>query len=299
VAVVAEELGRALADTAFIGPTLAVELRRMAGLAMNSMPETVALAMDLGTLAVAPEGHMQESAVAVDAAGSASALVLTPSSGDDSSGNGSSGNDSSGDYRLGAVTVGAPEAVLDLTRPSAATDAFSPVVVLPGQVSALTSDQLLRWTAFGLAVCSADLVGTMRGAVRLACDYASSRRQYGVAVGSFQAVQHLLADAFVALEGSRSAALHAAWAIDALPAEEALAAASVAKAYSARAARTVCESAIQVHGGIGNTWDCLAHVFLRRALLSIDILGGEGACLGRVLRHHGVDHGVGGDDGLR
>ena len=48
----------------------------------------------------------------------------------------------------------------------------------------------------------------------------------------------------------------------------------MAKAYCARAARTVCETAIQVHGGIGNTWECLAHVYLRRALLSSDVLGG-------------------------
>ena len=126
-------------------------------------------------------------------------------------------------------------------------------------------------------------------------DYATERRQYGAAIGSFQAVQHLLADAFVAMEGSRSISLHAAWAVDALPADDALAAAAMAKAYSARAARTVCETAIQVHGGIGNTWECLAHVYLRRALLSSDLLGGAGASLARVLAHHGI----GGDDGLR
>jgi alkylation response protein AidB-like acyl-CoA dehydrogenase len=57
----------------------------------------------------------------------------------------------------------------------------------------------------------------------------------------------------------------------------------------------VCETAIQVHGGIGNTWDCLAHVFLRRALLSTDVLGGVGANLDRVLAARGVE----GDDGLR
>ena len=61
-----------------------------------------------------------------------------------------------------------------------------------------------------------------------------------------------------------------------LPPAEALAAASVAKAYCTRAARTACETAIQVHGGIGNTWECLAHVHLRRALLSGDVLGGTG-----------------------
>ena len=92
-------------------------------------------------------------------------------------------------------------------------------------------------------------------------------------IGSFQAVQHLLADALVPMEGSRSVALHAAWAVDAPRRRPTRSPpARVAKAYCARAARTVCETAIQVHGGIGNTWECLAHVYLRRALLSIDVL---------------------------
>jgi alkylation response protein AidB-like acyl-CoA dehydrogenase len=112
--------------------------------------------------------------------------------------------------------------------------------------------------------------------------------QYGTAIGSFQAVPHLLADAFTLMEGSRSITLHAAWAVDALPPEEALAAAAAAKAYCARAARTVCETAIQVHGGIGNTWECLAHLHLRRALLSSDVLGGVGPNLDRVLEHRGL-----------
>ncbi len=50
----------------------------------------------------------------------------------------------------------------------------------------------------------------------------------------------------------------------------------------------MCETAIQVHGGIGNTWECLAHLYLRRALLSSDVLGGTGANLARVLDHHGI-----------
>ena len=92
-----------------------------------------------------------------------------------------------------------------------------------------------------------------------------------------------------------SVALHAAWAVDALPCADALTAASVAKAYCGRAARDVCETAIQVHGGIGNTWECLAHVYLRRALLSTEVLGGVGDSIGRVL----AGSGVGGDRGLR
>ena len=80
-----------------------------------------------------------------------------------------------------------------------------------------------------------------------------------------------------------SIGLHAAWAVDALDPHEAVAAGAVAKAYAARAARTVCEASIQVHGGIGNTWECLAHVFLRRALLSTELFGGVDANLARVL----------------
>jgi alkylation response protein AidB-like acyl-CoA dehydrogenase len=238
VALAAEELSRGLADVAFVGPTLAAELRRLAG-APAVAGETVAW-----------------DGVAVDAAGADAALVVD-------------GSD------VGIAPVGGPVESVDLTRPSAALGAVTP----------LGSVDVDRWTAFGLAVTSAELVGTMRGAVDLAVGYAADRKQYGTVIGSFQAVQHLLADAFTLMEGSRSAALHAAWAVDALPADEAVAAGAVAKAYCARAARTVCETAIQVHGGIGNTWDCLAHVHLRRALLSSDVLGGVGPNLDRVLAH--------------
>jgi alkylation response protein AidB-like acyl-CoA dehydrogenase len=113
--------------------------------------------------------------------------------------------------------------------------------------------------------------------------YAAERRQYGVPIGSFQAVQHLLAEARCLMEGSLSVALHASWAVDNLEPREAQAAGRVAKAYCARAARTVCETAIQVHGGIGNTWECIAHVYLRRALLSTQWFGDDGEQL-RVLQ---------------
>jgi alkylation response protein AidB-like acyl-CoA dehydrogenase len=138
----------------------------------------------------------------------------------------------------------------------------------------------------GMALTCADLVGTMRGALDLALGYAKVRTQYGRPIGSFQAVQHLLAEAFALTEGSVSVARHAAWAVQALPDGEALHAARVAKVYCSRAALTVCETAIQAHGGIGMTWDCLAHFYLRRALLSIETypadLEGVGAGLSRL-----------------
>jgi alkylation response protein AidB-like acyl-CoA dehydrogenase len=73
--------------------------------------------------------------------------------------------------------------------------------------------------------------------------------------------------------------LHASWAVDAIEPDEARTAGRVAKAYCSRAARTVCETAIQVHGGIGNTWECIAHVHLRRGLLSSQWFGDDGTQL--------------------
>jgi alkylation response protein AidB-like acyl-CoA dehydrogenase len=143
----------------------------------------------------------------------------------------------------------------------------------------LTAGDLDAWTALGLALTSADLVGVMRGVLDVTVDYAAERKQYGVAIGSFQAVQHLLAEARCLMEGSLSVALHASWAVDNVGPREALDAGRVAKAYCARAARTVCETAIQVHGGIGNTWECIAHVYLRRALLSSQWFGDDDAQL--------------------
>ncbi|MHB8662318.1 MAG: acyl-CoA dehydrogenase family protein [Acidimicrobiales bacterium] len=276
VAVVAEELARGLADTAFLGPTLAADLRRVAGVAPSTAGETVALTSGLEESA----GTVRQGAVAIDAAGSVAALLLVPTP---------------DGHQLARVALSGAGRGVDLTRRSVAIDPSEPVTVVDSPRRPLTGDEVTRWTALAISLTCADLVGTMRGAVDLTREYAGARRQYGAAIGSFQAVQHMVADAHVAMEGSRSVALHAAWAADALPPADALGAAAVAKAYCGRAARAVCETAIQVHGGIGNTWECLAHVYLRRALLSTDVFGGVGISLKRVLDHHGV----GGSDGLR
>lgn len=271
-AIVAEELGRRAADTAFIGPTLAAELRRLVGVEPSLSGETVAFSDDLLFVATSDGDGGPPRAVAIDAAGSSHALLVRS------------------EDEVASIVCTPIDAVttpVDLTRPIAVVDS-SAFEVVPDQRRPLTERQRTAWTALGLALTCADLVGTMRGAIELGCSYVDARRQFGVAVGSFQAVQHLLADAQVAMEGSRSVTLHAAWAVDALPPDDALAAAAVAKAYCARAARAVCESVIQVHGGIGNTWECFAHVHLRRALVSADLLGGVGPNLDRVLAHREI-----------
>lgn len=278
-AIIAEQLGRGLADVSFLGPTMASELRRMAGAPPSGDVETVALTADLFSIALAVDGEAL-AGVAFDAHGSHRSLLLV---------------DGPDGHQLAQVDLRSGPAGVDLTRPSVTIDEGVRATPLATVDSTISPDDLERWTALGLSLACADLVGTMGGAVQLATAYATQRHQYGAAIGSFQAIQHLLADAYVLSEGARSVALHAAWAVDALSAADALAAAALAKAYCARAARTACETAIQVHGGVGNTWDCLAHVYLRRALLSGDLFGDAEVCLSRVLQHRGI----GGGDGLR
>lgn len=153
---------------------------------------------------------------------------------------------------------------VDLTR------SLAGVVESPDQLGELSEEDAGRWRALALTVTCADLVGAARGAHALACEYAKVREQYGATIGSYQAVGHLLAESLALIEGSISVLRHAAWAVDELPVAEAIEAARVAKIYCARAALTVCETSIQVHGGIGNTWECLAHIYLRRVLAATE-----------------------------
>jgi hypothetical protein len=154
---------------------------------------------------------------------------------------------------------------VDLTRVSAG------VVGAPEELGELSADDAQRWHALALVTTCADLLGAARGAHALAVDYAKVREQYGSTIGSYQAIAHMLAEGLALIEGSISVLRHAAWGVDELDPAEAVQAARIAKLYCARSARTVCETSIQVHGGIGNTWECLAHIYLRRALTTTEL----------------------------
>jgi alkylation response protein AidB-like acyl-CoA dehydrogenase len=140
---------------------------------------------------------------------------------------------------------------------------------------ALGQGQLDRWLALALTAISADIVGALRAALDRVVQYSLERFQFGVAIGTFQAVQHLCAEALVKVEGADSAAKFAAWAIDELPPAEALLAARTAKAYASSVATGVPETVMQVYGGIGQTWENVAHLYLRRSLLDRQVLGNE------------------------
>ena len=162
---------------------------------------------------------------------------------------------------VGTVALGEAAPGVDLTRWRAAAGELTPA-------GALDDEKMLRAQALALVVTAADILGAARGAFDLATDYAKMREQYGKAIGSYQAIAHLLAESLVLIEGSVSILRYAAWAVDEEEPAVALEAARVAKVYCARSAHTVCETSIQVHGGIGNTWECAAHVYLRRVLVS-------------------------------
>ena len=125
-------------------------------------------------------------------------------------------------------------------------------------------DHMLDVATVGLV---AEMTGGMQRLLEITVEYAKTRKQFGRPIGQFQAVQHLCADMLVYTESSRSAAYFAAWAIqEAVP--EARLAVSVAKAYASDAYREVGNRAIQVHGGMGFTWENDAHLFYRRAKAS-------------------------------
>jgi alkylation response protein AidB-like acyl-CoA dehydrogenase len=113
-------------------------------------------------------------------------------------------------------------------------------------------------------LCAAEAVGIAQRVLELGIEYASTREQFGKKIGIYQAVSHPLADTYVETELSRSLAYWAAWCI-AEDDEQAGVAAASAKAHAAETAVAACERSIQVHGGIGFTWEHVLHRYYKRA----------------------------------
>jgi len=134
------------------------------------------------------------------------------------------------------------------------------VLGAPGQGRPLL-ETVLRMGAVGAA---AEMLGAARRCLDMAVEYAKVREQFGQPIGSFQAIRHKCAEMLLEVENSHAAVYYAAWALDA-GADDAALAASVAKAYVGDASRKVCGEAIQVHGGIGFTWEYDLHLYFKRA----------------------------------
>ena len=113
---------------------------------------------------------------------------------------------------------------------------------------------------------SAELLGVAAKALEMAVEYAKVREQFGKPIGSFQAIKHRCADMLVDVEGMRSTVYWAAWCVGSGDRDASIAA-STAKAWCTDASKRVLASALQVHGGIGFTWEHDLHLYLKRAQL--------------------------------
>jgi alkylation response protein AidB-like acyl-CoA dehydrogenase len=138
-----------------------------------------------------------------------------------------------------------------------------------------------------LIACAADALGAAQAVLDLAVEHAKARTQFGRPIGAFQAVQHLCVDMYETVELARGGVFHALWAADAADADERHLAAVRIKAFAGRLA-TVGETAIQVFGGIGYTWEHDAHLYFKRLLSWSAFLGSPdrylreiGSCLAR------------------
>jgi alkylation response protein AidB-like acyl-CoA dehydrogenase len=122
------------------------------------------------------------------------------------------------------------------------------------------------------AALAAEQVGGAQRCLDAAVEYAKNRVQFGRAIGSFQAIKHKCADMLVEVESARSAAYYAAWAAEDDPAELPVVA-SLAKSYCSEAFSNAAAQNIQIHGGMGFTWEHPAHLYYRRARSSEQMLG--------------------------
>jgi len=133
---------------------------------------------------------------------------------------------------------------------------------------------------------AAELVGVTQRALDMTLAYVKDRRQFDVAVGAFQAVGHRCAEMLLRVESARSATYFAAWAADAGAGGDGVLAegAALAKAAASEAGRDVPAAAIQLHGGIGFTWEADVHWLFKRAQLDATLLGGTGTHRARLAR---------------
>lgn len=184
------------------------------------------------------------------------------------------------DHGLVAVELGEVDVVaepaMDQTRELAWID-------LDGVAATEVGDRPARdrFLERGAVFHAAEMLGSASAVLDATVAYASEREQFGRPIGSFQAVKHRCADMLVDVEGMRSAVYHAAWAIGADD-DDAPVAAATAKCWCSDAGMRVAESALQVHGGIGFTWEADVHLHLKRAQLD-QVSFGDGAHHRRVL----------------
>lgn len=269
-AVLCTELGRAAATTAHLGgAVLTVGLLNM--LAPSGFGEDLLAGSAAGTLraAVVTEGftfdgrHLRGRADFVpDAAGADLLLILT------------------GDTLIAAVPTVVPQPVLDETRRLAVVTAEAVEVTDVVPADAAIARRLRDRAAVAL---SCDSLGLAEAMLAATVDYAMVRHQFGRPIGSFQAVKHACADMLVQVEVCRQLV---AAAVAAVTAGDAATEAAMAKSHVCAAAVDIAGKAIQLHGGIGYTWESGIHVYLKRATLNRALFGSPAAHRRQLARRY-------------
>jgi alkylation response protein AidB-like acyl-CoA dehydrogenase len=257
LSILCEELGRSVAPVPFLPTVLAATLIEHAGTAEQRERWLPGLAAGEQTGAV---GDARGGVAALVPGGAEAAVIVL--------------------VEDGAARVVAREEA-DVT-PVAAIDPTRPAARVAGAGEPLGRDAVAAIDR-ALAALAAELVGVSERALDMTVAYVKERRQFGTPVGAYQAVSHRCAQMLLDTESARAAVSYAAWAADADP-ERLPEAAAMAKAAASDAGRDVTAAAIQLHGGIGFTWEADVHWLFKRAQVDAALLGGASVHRGRLAR---------------
>lgn len=271
LALVAEELGRAVAP----GPFVDTALIALAA-ARTDLPALAPLVAGLadgrfkaawahhGSVTAVPDGTdlvLDGHATAVQGAGSVDWLMVTA--------------EHDGDLRL--VLVETADGTTRRRRTLDETRGWYDVTLTAARVPVdhviATDAATVRWLVNAATVLtSADALGVGERLLEMTVDYVKVREQFGRPLGSFQSVKHKVADMLATVKGARAATYYAAMALDA-DAADASVASSAAKAFTGEGVSTLAGEALQTHGGIGFTWEHDLHLYLRRAKVDEALFG--------------------------
>jgi alkylation response protein AidB-like acyl-CoA dehydrogenase len=262
LAVVQEELGAALAPSPFLSTVVAAALIDAAGSDEQRARWLPALASGeaRGAVATLADG---DGWTAVPDAGGADVLVARDGEG----------------WALATALEAESVEALDATRSLWRVRAG-------GELERLSGDGARAADVAAVAL-AAESVGVARRALDMAVQYAKEREQFGRPIGAYQAVSHVCAQMLLEVEGARSTTLYAAWALDHEP-ETGPLAASMAKAYASDAGWRVPAAALQVHGGIGFTWEHDLHLWLKRGKANAYLWGDAREHRARVAERIGL-----------
>jgi alkylation response protein AidB-like acyl-CoA dehydrogenase len=260
LSILCEEMGRALAPVPFLPTVLAATLIEHGGSQeqRERLLPKLASGESGAAVAIAKDGRAE----LVVGGGEAHLIVLLEGQ--------------------AARVVPAGEAEVTLTPSIDPTRSAATVAAPPGAGEPLEGD-LEGGLDRALVAVASELVGVCDRALEMTVAYVKERRQFGVPVGSYQAVSHRCAEMLLETEKARSATAYAAWAADA-DTQRLPEAAAMAKAAASQAGVQVTASAIQAHGGIGFTWEADVHWLLKRAHIDAALLGGAKPHRARLAR---------------